>query len=278
KYPDATISVYCKPMNNSLVEQTGCVQHIINAYEELEKHYDIQVDFRGDNQTLVRPLLGQCKIYLDRGSVRLRNKFSGGQRHEVETNQETIKWLLPQNHVWGKPNLKVSPSDEAMVDALLKSDNIEQYVVMHCGARDAARRWPADRFAALIDAIFDKYKLPTVLVGSANENDLIDTVATQTARAYNYAGKTNLLQLTALIRRSKLFVGNESGPLHFAIVAQKPLVALFGPGVKDVFYPLYPNQKVIHHVIENQLQGDKETSMFQIQQQDVLDAIAELTF
>ena len=90
------------------------------------------------------------------------------------------------------------------------------------------------------------------------------------------AGETNLLQLAALMRSAKLFVGNESGPLHFAIIEKKPLVALFGPGVENVFYPLYPNQKVIHHVSDVDPKDKKQTSMLLITPQEVIEVIKHL--
>jgi ADP-heptose:LPS heptosyltransferase len=59
-------------------------------------------------------------------------------------------------------------------------------------------------------------------------------------------GEFNLLEYAALCEKAKLFIGNESGPLHIAAAMNTPNVALFGPGVKDVFYP--KNEKsIVHH-------------------------------
>jgi len=278
QHPNAAIDVYCKSMNNDLVKQTGVVRNIFNDENELLKRYDLQIDFRGNWKSLLRALSGKCTMYLDRGSIRLKNKFHGGQKHEIETNQETIQWLFPDDYNWSKPILNVSEPDQAFVSSLLEEQGIHKYVVMHCGARDEARRWPTDRFASVIDHIHEKYSLKTVLVGSPNEQELNAEVCNQTTNAINFAGKTNLLQLGALMRSAKFFVGNESGPLHFAIVEQKPLVALFGPGVKDVFYPLYPNQKVIHHLEDQPTEADKQNSIFKISEQEVIDAVEGLTF
>ncbi|MFT5512546.1 MAG: ADP-heptose:LPS heptosyltransferase [Bacteroidia bacterium] len=277
-FPDAAITVFCKSMNASLIEQTGKVKHLLSEESQLQTYYDIQVDFRGNLNSLKRAIKGKCGIYLDRGSIRLRNKFTGGQRHEVETNQDTIQWLFPDDYNWAKPQLNVTAEDELHVSNLLHEFHIANYVVMHCGARDEARRWPVERFSALIDAIHSKYGKKTVLVGAPNESDLNNEVCSKTSHAVNFAGKTNLIELTALIRKADLFVGNESGPLHFAIVEQKPLVALFGPGVKDVFYPLYPNQKVIHHVSDKdqKTQTAENSTILQITVEEVINKVTTL--
>jgi len=273
QFPESSLSVYCKPMNNALVMQTGCVSHVVNEINDLHTKYDIQIDFRGNYETLQRAITGKCDIYLDRGIVRLKNKFTGGQRHEVYTNQETISWLFPEDYTFKKPSFTISETDIHFVQDLVKSAGIDKYVVMHCGARDEARRWPAERFASLIDEIHKIYGLKTVLIGSPNESALNQTVVAQCKNAVNLAGKTSLLQMAAVMRHSAFFVGNESGPLHFAIVEQKPLVALFGPGVKDVFYPLFPNQQVIHHITSG-LKGSDD-SMQKITVEEVVTVIEQ---
>lgn len=275
RFPDAKIDVWCKSMNNGLVQQTGCVSTVVNDGHALASRYDVQVDFRGNWQSLNRALRGKCGYYLDRGSIRLSNKFSGGQKHEVVTNQETITSLFPKDFEWPKPSLRPAESDQSFVNSLLQKHGLTSYVVMHCGARNAARRWPIERFAALIDLIYKKYHLKTVLVGSANEHDSNQAVVAQCGHAINFAGETNLNQLTCLIRSCTFFVGNESGPLHFAIVEQKPLVALFGPGVKDVFYPLYDRQEVIHYFKENNhtSQTEENSTILQITVDEVVDKI-----
>ena len=48
----------------------------------------------------------------------------------------------------------------------------------------------------------------------------------------NGVGKTTLMQSAALIQRSRLFVGTDSGLMHLAFGVGTPVVALFGSGVE----------------------------------------------
>ncbi len=278
QFSDARITVLCKAMNNSLVENTNAAYTIINDFDHVEKSYDLQVDFRGNWRSLLFALRGGCNYYLDRGSIRFRNKFSGGQGHEIETNQAIIQHLFPKDYEW--PSLKLMPSkqDQTYVSGLLHEQNLNQFVLMHCGARDESRRWPVDRFATLVDQINEKHQLQTVFIGSPNENNLVEEVLDKTTNAFNFVGKTNLLQLAALCEKCSFFVGNESGPLHFAVVQKTPLVALFGPGVKNVFYPIYEKQEVIHHVKQNDhtSQTVENSSIFDISLEEVMDKIDQI--
>ena len=55
----------------------------------------------------------------------------------------------------------------------------------------------------------------------------------------NFAGKTSLREIPALIERSAVVVTNDSAPLHFASALGRPLVGLFGPTDPRRFGP-YP--------------------------------------
>ena len=59
-----------------------------------------------------------------------------------------------------------------------------------------------------------------------------------------------LLSFYAFIATSKLYIGNESGPLQLADIAEVPLVAIYGRGVPVVFYPQSACSRVLHKVLD----------------------------
>ena len=58
-------------------------------------------------------------------------------------------------------------------------------------------------------------------------------------RFLNLTGRTTLRELVALIKRARLVVANDSGPMHIAAALELPVVALFGPTAPERFGP-YP--------------------------------------
>ena len=87
-----------------------------------------------------------------------------------------------------------------------------------------------------------------MLVGGQDDNELNDKClqGVQNKNNRNVVGSFNLIEFAALCSKATLFIGNESGPLHIAAAQNTPNIALFGPGVKDVFYP--KNEKsIVHH-------------------------------
>lgn len=131
-----------------------------------------------------------------------------------------------------RPKLEVAttPADEAAAEQLLGPER-HPTVAIHpgSGAFSVARRWPAERFAVVADALAKSRGARIVLVGGPDEIGLCSEVAARLARpALNLAGRTTLKQLAAVLRRCDLFVGNDGGLMHLATAAGTPVVAVFG--------------------------------------------------
>jgi lipopolysaccharide heptosyltransferase I len=99
------------------------------------------------------------------------------------------------------------------------------YAVILPGTNWETKRWPADKFAALIQPLKDRFGLATVLAGGGDALALAD----QIPGAINLATKTTLNQLVALLQSAALVVANDSGPMHIAAALGRPLVTPFGP-------------------------------------------------
>ncbi len=101
------------------------------------------------------------------------------------------------------------------------------YAVLHPGARDLARRWPTEWFAAVGDGLAQR-GLRVVLTGTADEAHLTSAVVSQMkSPAFDLAGQTNLGTLGALLNASRLLVSNDTGVSHLADALDLPSVILF---------------------------------------------------
>jgi ADP-heptose:LPS heptosyltransferase len=90
------------------------------------------------------------------------------------------------------------------------------YAVLHPGSQLPSRRWPAERFAEVGDALGAE-GLRIVLTGTACECELTTRVKQQMREpALDLAGRTTLGALGALIARARLLVCNDTGVSHIA--------------------------------------------------------------
>jgi len=88
------------------------------------------------------------------------------------------------------------------------------------------KRWPADHYAALANALSAAGVTP-VLLGAGSEADLLATIADACPAARNLCGMTTFLDLAALARRAAGAVGNDTGPMHLLAAAGCPCTVLF---------------------------------------------------
>lgn len=100
-------------------------------------------------------------------------------------------------------------------------------VALHPGAGDPQRRWPAEKFAAVGDALAAA-GAQVVVTGTRGEQHLVEEViATMQAEAQNLCGRLSLGGLTGLISRCRVLVSNDSGPLHLAAAVGTATVGIY---------------------------------------------------
>ena len=94
----------------------------------------------------------------------------------------------------------------------------------------------------MLSIISFSFKTPIkiIFVGALNEFDLIQSLQGKMEnkeKSINSAGKITLNQLFYLISKSKLFIGNDAGPMHIAAAQGIKTLGLFGPNLPLRFGP-----------------------------------------
>lgn len=128
----------------------------------------------------------------------------------------------------------ILPTDaevEQSVEKMLSAHSVDKtnYAVFVPGSRHSYKCWPVGRFAELAGKISAKFGVSIVAVGTSPEGQLIEELKSLAGVPIaDFAGRTTLCELVALMRNARLVVCNDTGPGHIAAVLGKPLVMLFG--------------------------------------------------
>jgi lipopolysaccharide heptosyltransferase II len=159
-------------------------------------------------------------------------------RHEAELMLDVLRGMgiaCPDPHLKYVP----TPEHERFAARLLEEwDLTDRFplVVVHPGGASnpgtvmPQKRWPAPRFAALADRIVDETGAQIVVVGHGADQPLARQMRLSMRHpAVDLVGQTTIGQLAALLRRSHLYIGNDSLPLHLAVAVGTPVLGMFGP-------------------------------------------------
>jgi ADP-heptose:LPS heptosyltransferase len=175
--------------------------------------------------------------------------LAGGPRWRAGEH-EVRRWcrLLEECAIPADPaDLDVAPPP---VPALVAAATL-----IHPGAAQVSRHWPADRWAAVARGLTDAGH-QVHLTGGAAERELAAGIAASAGLAPDrvLAGRTDLLGLTALVAAARLLISVDTGVAHLATATGTPSVVLFGPTPPALWGP--PPERPQHKVLWAGRSGD----------------------
>ncbi|MGB2867326.1 MAG: glycosyltransferase family 9 protein [Bacteroidota bacterium] len=125
---------------------------------------------------------------------------------------------------------------EADSQSLLKKIPLDDGPVIgvnvNAGDTFLERRWPPERFAALVSALSREHGSVFVFTGISEERSYVQHVIDMSGcrnRCINSAGDLSMPELGALLRHCSLVISNDSGTLHLASALGTPTIGLYGP-------------------------------------------------
>jgi len=125
------------------------------------------------------------------------------------------------------PGLPVDAEAEAWCDQLVEIRTWKPIVLVHPGGGWGAKRWPVERYGAVVEELAQRGAV--VLVNAGPGEEALAAAVVTWANGQGSVMVTSLEQLIALTRRVSLVIGGDTGPLHLAGALGKPVVGIYGP-------------------------------------------------
>jgi heptosyltransferase I len=133
-----------------------------------------------------------------------------------------------------------SAADQTIVDRLRNAgvDARHTVAVIHVSAGNPFRTWPEPAFVRVVTRLAARDSTRRIILSSGpSDRAAADRILNQARAELGPGldagvldfGDIDLAELRALIGRSRLFVGGDTGPLHIAATTGTPVVGIYGP-------------------------------------------------
>jgi heptosyltransferase-1 len=224
--------------------------------------YDAVIDLQGSLRSALIASLAGCRRLIGEENPRERparwlftERVLTRGAHVIEQDLELAATIAGDKLQHVQPWLPVDPAAAAWVDGVLpkqepgvkvhrlpglKSEtggtqhfddgqlnDVQPAVLINPGAGWGAKRWPAERYAAVAQGLVELGCCVFINVGPGEE-PLAEVIVRQTHGAAT-ALNCSLAQLIALTRRVRLAIAGDTGPLHLACALGVPVVGIYGP-------------------------------------------------
>ena len=280
-FPDAKLVVAVREKAAELIADCPWTTDVISIntkqrkwYQELayqkdfflrlwKYNFDLAVDLRADSRGAVLTLLSGARqrvgFHAQDGKL-WRNRFYShfpyvegrpGQ-HMVEYYLNLVRACdLETENIW--PELVIPEEKLSRAIALLNEENVpldNPVIAIQPFSLWPYKEWDVNKYVDLIQRISDEYKLSIIITGSPDERKKAHTLVKKSERhVHNFAGKTTIGTLAALLKICRLFVGGDSAGIHIAAAVDTPTVSIFGPMSSDAWAPRGSR----HRVVQKQL-------------------------
>jgi ADP-heptose:LPS heptosyltransferase len=271
-FPQAELSILTRAPNGDLLLDDQTINKVIQFVaqpilaeirfvKDLRKEkFDLVIDLRADDRGAFTSYLSgapmRAALYYPGLSLRNRmfthlvvpEKAKEKSYGAAEQSLKIIRGLgikeettIPRIHVTGKLTDKIL--------TLIKEEKIAAlagWVSINPFSRWQYKEWDIEKWRQLVFFIWQKYALPTVIIGSgAERNRAAEIVSRSQSPLYNLAGKTTLREMSALLQMSRLHIGVDSAAPHIAAAVGTPTITIFGPTDWQDWAPPGNNHQVI---------------------------------
>jgi heptosyltransferase-3 len=147
------------------------------------------------------------------------------------------------------PALWVSETNRERALAILRHAGVKAdtpWVSLNPFSRWSYKEWSYHKWSEVVDWLWNRYRIATVLVGAGWERRKAELLAEKIkATVFNLVGMTSLDELAAVLELSLLNIGVDSAAPHIAAAVGTPTITIYGPSDWEEWAPIGEIHRVI---------------------------------
>ncbi|MGL5543931.1 MAG: glycosyltransferase family 9 protein [Cetobacterium sp.] len=301
-YPDAEITLLVRNYNYNIVKNLPYINRVvqIDRYRQkelLEKiryfNADVFIALYVDDFVMQLTKASKAKVKIgpfsklksfftfNKGVLQKRSKSI---KHEAEYNLDLIKRLnkkLFEERFEINTAIYLDKSNTESAEKFFKDNNIgEKVLVVNPFMGGSAKNITDEQYSKLIKKIIDRQKnLDVVITAHISDEErglsLIKKIARD--RVYLFANGGELLNIGAVINKSKVYFGGSTGPTHIAGSLQKSIVALYPkkPTQSPTRWGVFGNEDVTYIIPDENSKENYKHKDFDSYTEDIEEKIVQ---
>ncbi len=211
------------------------IQRIARVWNDVRStRYDMAIDLQGAIRSAILARLsgagtvwGPAQPWESPASMWYTRVAITRGAHVIEQNLSIAEAVTQTRLRMPRVQFPRHRATEDRIDCMLTEIGVHAFAVLNPGAGWGAKRWPAERFGSVATSLA-RDGVRSIINCAPGEEQLARETQAASAGAATLL-ETSITELIALMRRAKLFIGGDTGPLHLAAALRVPVVAIFGP-------------------------------------------------
>jgi ADP-heptose:LPS heptosyltransferase len=136
------------------------------------------------------------------------------------------------------------------LDSLPSRSYKQRLIAVGPGANWPSKVWPEERYVELVRALVNDPGVFPIVFGGSELAALGDRLISAWRCGVNAAGQLGVRQSAAVLKYCKIYVGNDTGPMHLAAATGTPCVGIFAAvGWPGKSYPYGPNHRILRRSV-----------------------------
>lgn len=150
--------------------------------------------------------------------------------HEAQASLNILRYL---KHEVKDESLEVwtNAEDKRIVAELFRSQGIDEEkikIVVNLSTSNHTKDWPVENYLAVCQQLKETYPVEILLIGTGNDAEVYrDAFCQIEPEACDFIGRTTLRQTIEVLRRSDLYLGGDTGPMHLAAACRLAGAAVY---------------------------------------------------
>jgi heptosyltransferase I len=202
--------------------------------------FDIALDFQGLFKSATIAKIAKVKKRYGFSKEVLREPASRFLLNETVKVPKKVH-IIRKNLLLAEKALNLSPTEKDFEFPIFTDENHklevekiiektgEKFAILNPAGGWVTKLWHAEKFGQLADKLFETFGITSIIPTIPSEQHLTDKVLQASKTGKVFAENLSLKGFYELAKRTKIYVGGDTGPSHLAVAANAPIVGIFGP-------------------------------------------------